>query len=238
MAGNGRILLVEDEPGIARLVKLCLIGSGLDIRWSPELDAAVHDAIEAPPALILVDVADSVQLTEAFASLRATCSAPVMVLTTDDGDTTRRKAEELGVVEVVSEPFEPEDLRRRIEAFLDGEAAKAVIVCEDVELDVLRRKAANHGHLVQLGVVEWRLLETLAAHHGQVASEDELLTEVWGPDYGGEAQYLSVYIEHLRRKIGDWQHRIIEEMGEGYCLAEQTSSATGAYASERSFVCA
>jgi two-component system KDP operon response regulator KdpE len=148
---------------------------------------------------------------------------PVIVLTAHHEQAEKIRALDTGADDYVTKPFDTEELFARVRAALrrapHAATAESLIRIDDLEIDLARRLVTRNGEQVHLTRTELSLLEILVRHPGKLLTQELLLREVWGPEYGTESNYLRVYIGQLRKKLGDdaaHPRLILTEPGIGY----------------------
>jgi DNA-binding response OmpR family regulator len=203
---SGRVVLIEDEPGIVDFVRRGLAAADFAV-------AVALDGIEGE-RLALGDGVDAVVLDlmlprrgglEILASVRrARPSVPVIVLTARGEVEDRVAGLEAGAVDYLVKPFSVAELVARVRAQLRvaEQASTSTLRAEDIEVDLLTRKVSRGGRSVVLSTTEFELLVYLLRHHGQALSREEILSSVWGYQHDPATNVVDVYIGYLRRKLG------------------------------------
>ena len=172
---------------------------------------------------------------------------PILLLTARDREDDVVQGFEAGADDYITKPFSYRTLMARIDALLRraGLAPAAerpgTFSCGELAVDFARRQVRLHGQTVDLTPKEYRILEELARHSGQMVSHEVLLARIWGEDYRDEPQYLKTYVYRLRRKIEEDPHRpqyILTHYGGGYCLAGEKNDGTAVAAAAHSAVAA
>lgn len=200
------ILVVDDEPKIARLIRAALSRELYEVLQAPDGAAGVEMIESERPDLVLLDVMMPVMDgMEACKRIRELSDVPIIMLTARQTEDDRVKGLDLGADDFVPKPFSPAELEARIRAVLrrsrpDPTPAPAY---DDgtLHIDFDRRSVSLHGEPVRLTRTELRLLEVLARDPGRVFLGSELRDRVWGDDYGASSEQLRTYIRYLRRKI-------------------------------------
>ncbi len=207
MSTEPLLLVVDDEAGILRLMKLELSAQGFRVVTAGDGEAAVRLAEEHRPDAVLLDVMmPGLSGLEVMRRLRERSNVPVLLVTAKDKDTDKVRGLELGADDYIVKPFNPDELGARVRAVLRRMVAQDVehvIRVSDVEIDLNRRLVKKAGEPVALTRTEWLLLQHLAANAGKVMLNTELLTKVWGPEYRDDLQYLRVWVSRLRAKLED-----------------------------------
>ncbi|MBV8886368.1 MAG: response regulator transcription factor [Chroococcidiopsidaceae cyanobacterium CP_BM_RX_35] len=220
-----RVLVVEDEPGIAQFVcqglreasyavDLASDGAeGLDYALAAEYDAIVLD--------ILLPRIDGLQLLEKLRSHRI--KAPVLLLTALDTVENRVKGLNAGADDYLIKPFAFSELLARIRALLRRPPlqVEAVLRVGELEMDTSRREVRRAGRLIELSQREFALLEYLMGHPCQVLTRTQIAEHVWNFDFANDSNVVDVYIGYLRRKLDrGFNHSLIHTLRSvGYRLA-------------------
>lgn len=217
------VLIVEDEPQLLRALEINLRTHGYHPVTAVDGASALAAATQYRPDLVLLDLGlpdtDGVQVITA---LRAWTQVPIIVLSARHGPEDKVDALDSGADDYVTKPFGLEELLARLRAAERrniGSPGTPVVTTMDFRLDLAGRKAERCGEQVRLTPTEWRIVELLVRHPGQLVGQQKLLMEVWGPAYTHEAQYLRVYLNQLRRKLEPDPTRpryFITESGMGY----------------------
>lgn len=229
------LLVVDDEAGILRLMKLELSAQGFRVITASDGESAITMAEEHRPDAILLDVMmPGISGLEVMRRLRERSNVPVLLVTAKDKDTDKVRGLELGADDYIVKPFNPDELGARIRAVLRrvlSQDVERVVRAGDVEIDLTRRLVKRSGEPVALTRTEWLLLQHLAANAGKVMLNTELLTKVWGPEYRDDLQYLRVWVSRLRAKLEATPSnpRVIKTLqGIGYLFeAESPEAAEG-----------
>lgn len=221
-----RILLVEDEPKMARLIARVLE----DERYAVDV---VHDGTEgleaalsgAHDAVILDRMLPGTDGLDILRELRAEgVSTPVLMLTARGDMPERVEGLDAGADDYLGKPFAFEELLARLRALLrrgDRPVAPESLRFDDVTVDLASRMVLRGGDPVELSPREFSLLETLVRHRGQVLSRDQLLERVWGYDADPAGNVVDLYIHYLRKKLdapGSRDSLIRTVRGAGYTL--------------------
>lgn len=229
MSTDPLLLVVDDEAGILRLMKLELSAQGFRVVTASDGDQAIAMAEDHRPDAVLLDVMmPGLSGLEVMRKLRERSNVPVLLVTAKDKDTDKVRGLELGADDYIVKPFNPDELGARVRAVLRRTLAQdidRVITAGDVEIDLNRRIVKKGGEPVSLTRTEWLLLQHLAANAGKVMLNTELLTKVWGPEYRDDLQYLRVWVSRLRAKLEDTPSNpaIIKTLqGIGYLFEAET----------------
>lgn len=222
-----RILLVDDEPKLVRLVWEVLTATGFDVIATGSGREAVQKVALEQPDLVLLDIvlADEVDGYEVARQVRKFSDVPIIMLTARVEESDLLHGFDAGADDYITKPFSSKELLARVRAVLkragqEG-ATVAEIVCGDLEIDLARRRVTREGKNIHLTRTEFDLLQELATHLNQVLLHDKLLTSVWGPEYRDDLDYLRAYIRYLRRKLEidpSNPRYIVTYQGVGYML--------------------
>ena len=228
------VLVVDDEAGILRLMKLELTSQGFRVIAASNGEEALRLVEEQRPDAVLLVIMPEMSALDVMRRIREQMNVPIIIVTANDSDEDKVRGLEMGADDYVVKPFSPEEIGARIRAVLrraiGNQNADRVIRVQDVEIDLNRRVMSRKGEVISLTRTEWLLLQYLAANAGKVMLNAELLSKVWGPEYHDDVQYLRLWVSRLRRKLEPNPNEpvIIKTMqGIGYMLdAEPAQSAT------------
>jgi two-component system KDP operon response regulator KdpE len=203
----GKILVVDDDPQIRRVMKATLVGHSYEVIEARTGEEALELAPREAPNLVLLDMnMPGMGGLETCRALRAVSDVPVIVLTVRDTEKDKVAALDAGADDYVTKPFGIEELLARIRAALrrasvSPENGPRSLSAPGLEIDFETRRVLAQGKAVRLTPKEFDLLRYLVAHAGKPVTHRELLQAVWGPDYGDEPEYLRVFINQVRKKI-------------------------------------
>ena len=229
----GTILVVEDEPDIAELVKYHLEKAGLAARVVGDGKQALDLIVREQPALVVLDLMlpgmDGMEVCQRLRGSPATRGIPVIMLTAKAEEVDRIVGLEMGADDYVPKPFSPRELVARVKAVLRRAAAppepsEAPVIVGDLRLDPARHEVTKDRQPVSLSAMEFRLLEFFLRHRGRVYSRAQLLDQVWGQDRFVEPRTVDVHIRRLREKIEDHPREptlILTIRGLGYKCREE-----------------
>ena len=204
-----RILLVDDEPKLVRLVWEVLTATGFQVITTGSGREAIEKAAIEQPELILLDIvlADDIDGYEVARRVRAFSDVPIIMLTARAEESDLLLGFDVGVDDYITKPFSSKELLARVRAILKRankdatDAVEGEILCGELHIDMARRRVTRNGESIHLTRTEYNLLHELAMHQNQVLLHDQLLSAVWGPEYRDDLDYLRAYVRYLRRKI-------------------------------------
>jgi len=227
-----RILIVEDEPGIADTLQYALRTEGFDPTWCGTGEEALISARAEPPALVILDVGlPDTSGFEVFKRLRAASDVPVIFLTARSDEIDRVVGLELGADDYINKPFSPRELVARVRGILRRANKTGTPVLANanaqptvpVAVDEGRRQIRFYGRALELSRYEFGLLQTLASRPGHVFSRDALLDRVWGDATESLDRTVDAHVKTLRAKmklVAPALEPIRTHRGSGYALAE------------------
>ena len=222
-----RILLVDDEPKLVRLVWEVLTATGFEVITTGSGREAVQKAALEQPDLILLDIVltDEIDGYEVARRVRKFSEVPIIMLTARVEEVDLLRGFDAGADDYITKPFNSKELLARVRAVLKRSSQEgttvAEIVCGDLQIDLARRRVVRKGESIHLTRTEFNLLQELATHRNQVLLHDQLLTAVWGPEYRDDLDYLRAYVRYLRRKLEidpSKPRYIVTYQGVGYML--------------------
>jgi two-component system KDP operon response regulator KdpE len=228
MTERQRVLVADDDPLIQRLVRTHLDRGGFRVLSAADGEEALDVAMAEQPDLIVLDLMlPKLDGFEVCKRIREFSLVPVVMLTARGEQVDKLRGFEVGADDYLTKPFAPAELLARVRAVLRRAqqgaptSAPAVVRCGDLTIDFARRRVLVKDELVKLTPTEFHVLQQLALNVGKVLSHTELLTQVWGPEYRDDRDYLWAYVRHLRRKLEPDPERprhILSEPGYGYVL--------------------
>ena len=219
------ILVVDDEPQIARTLRINLTARGYDVLTAADGATALRAASDRKPDLVLLDLGlPDLHGTVVIERLRRWTTTPIVVLSAHVDATDKVLALDAGADDYVTKPFGMDELLARLRAALRRAATAtvdgdAVIQTDTFTIDLAAKTVHRDGADVHLTPTEWGIVELLARNKGKLISQKQLLREVWGPEYEAHTHYLRVYLAQLRRKLEldpATPRHLITEPGLGY----------------------
>lgn len=201
-----RVLVVDDEPGIRRVLTGYLRADGFEVLEAGTGAEALRLARRAAPDLVLLDVMlPDLDGIEVLRQLRAASAVYVILVTarTEEADTLVGLA--VGADDYVTKPFSPREVVARVKAVLRRQRGPDLgrLAFDSLLVDIDARTVTVRGEPVTLTALEFDLLVALARAPGRVFSRRQLLEQVWGPDFFGDERVVDVHIRNLRRRLGD-----------------------------------
>jgi len=227
MTGPGaRILIVDDEPAIRRFLRASLAGHGYRVCEAGTGAEALAAVASEPPDLMILDIGLPDMLgVDVVRQVREWNRAPILMLSVRDSERDKVAALDAGADDYLTKPFGMEELLARVRAALRRSEATAegqpIFSAEGLTVDLGARTVTLDGDDLALTPREYDLLRFLVQHAGRVLTHRQLLSRVWGPEYGDETHLLRVNVSNLRRKIERDPGRprlLLTEAGVGYRL--------------------
>jgi DNA-binding response OmpR family regulator len=203
------VLLVEDDPLAARLLRLTLEPRGYQITVVQTGEAAEATLDRLRPSIVVLDLTlPGIDGLEVCRRLRARSLVPIVVVTARSNRDDRVQSLRMGADDILTKPYDPEELALRLEGVLRRAAGGAPAIPDpyhfrDLAVDFTAHRTTLRGQELGLTQCEQRLLEILARGAGMVQLADDLLVEVWGPHAIGQYATLHLHISRLRHKLGD-----------------------------------
>jgi two-component system KDP operon response regulator KdpE len=230
MARSTKILVVDDEPAIRRLLRTSLAAQDYAIIEAASGAEALERAAQEKPDLLILDLGlPDIGGIEVIRAIRGRSDVPIIVLSVRDDERGKVEALDLGADDYVTKPFGTEELVARIRTALrhrfQAQGEKPLFTAGELSVDLVRRIVRRGGEEVHLSRKEYDLLAELVANAGKVLTHRHILGKVWGPAHTEDAQYLRVFIRSLRNKLEPDPARpqyILTEPGVGYRLREGT----------------
>ena len=222
------ILLVDDDVLLCNTFELILTDMGFNVEMAHNGVEGLKKAYKLQPDVILLDVMmpdmDGWETCQRFKEM---CDVPIIMLTAIDSQENVIKGLDLGADDYIVKTVTAEELGARIRAvlrrasrsYMNSSKQKPIITQDNLVIDFDKHEVTVDNERVDLSPTEFRLLSVLARHKGRVLPHDFLLTQVWGPEYIGEIDYLRLYISYLRRKLEkdpSNPNLIYNEWGVGY----------------------
>lgn len=221
MATSEKILIIDDEVQIRRLLRLTLETAGWKVGEAEAGMAGLSEAAFFRPDCVILDLGlPDLPGTEVLKRLREWSQTPVLILSVHDDPIDKVQALEMGADDYVTKPFDAAELVARCRAIMrrrESREENPVFEAGSLTIDFAARAVHVKGHLVDFTATEYALLRLLALNAGRVLTHSQILRQIWGPKAEEQRQYLRVYIAAIRRKAGD-SLNIKTESGIGYRL--------------------
>lgn len=217
------IMVVDDDPNIAQLVKLYLEKEGFDVSVETRGDDAMAAFQKNPPSLMLLDVMlPGLDGWQVCRGIRQMSNIPIIMLTAKDETFDKVLGLELGADDYVTKPFEGKELVARVKAVLrraaPGESEKNTLSFPGLTISLEKYEVHFQGKLIEMPPKELEVLYFLASHQNRVFTREQLLEQVWGFDFFGDSRTVDVHIKRLREKLQGseslgWQIRTVWGVG-------------------------
>jgi len=218
------ILIIEDEPPLRKLLTITLTSKGYKTVDADNGREGARLAASVRPELILLDLGlPDIDGKEVLHSVREWSQIPVIVCSVRDDDAEIIQALEMGAVDYVTKPFNPDVLLARVYANIrksvTQEAGEPMLVNGHIRMDLVRHEVFLNGQKATFTPKEYELLRYFLMHRGKMLTHKNILKDVWGPAHGEDMQYLRVYVSQLREKLENADPEgtyIVTEPGIGY----------------------
>lgn len=222
-----RILVVDDEPRYLRLMEANLTSEGFDVIKGANGQEAVDRVASHQPDLVLLDI--MMPVLDGFAAcerIREFSMVPIIMVTARGEENARVRGLDLGADDYIVKPFSATELLARVRAVLrrvktSGGTQQSVFHHGNLKIDFARAEVFRNDKIVYLSATEYRLLLQFAHNQGQVMTSEDLLVNVWGPEYREDKEILWVSISRLRQKLEDDPKNpfhIVTRSGMGYTM--------------------
>jgi DNA-binding response OmpR family regulator len=234
--GPQRVLVVEDEEGIASFVAMYLKKGGFAVSVAASGAEALAKAGAEHPALIVLDLGlPDIDGIDVCKRIRQRSDVPVLMLTARDDDVDKIIGLEVGADDYLTKPFNPRELVARVKSILRRTAParrqveSSVLTHGELTIDSGGREVTVADVAIQLAPKEFDLLWELLDHRGLVLTRDQLLERVWGYTFAGDTRTVDVHVRQVRRKLGD-ACPIVTVWGVGYKVAPEPRPAAASTA--------
>ncbi len=224
----GNILIVEDDPNIRKLVRVNLVKRGYTVCEAADSREALARFQEEAVDLVLLDlVLPGLSGVDICAWIRARSTVPIIVLSARLEEDLKVAALDAGADDYVTKPFGQEELLARVRAFLRRSysvpaVSEPKLQMGDLVIDLDARRVFIGSEDLHLTRTEYTILAVLAHHPDAIVTHDELIAQVWGPEYRGSNHYLHNYLGRLRKKLGTYGDLLETIPGMGYNLHLRT----------------
>lgn len=225
-----QILIVEDEAHIRKFLRIALEANGYEVIESRRGEEGLDLALKHSPSLIILDLGlPDIDGQAVISRLREWCETPILVMSVRSDEREIVRALDSGANDYVTKPAGIAELLARIRVLLrdqdPDQSETGIVECGTLQIDLARRLVTQDGALVRLTRKEYELLRLLTIGAGRVLTHEELLAEIWGPEFARETHHLRVLVSSLRHKIGDdpgAPEYILTEKGVGYRLLAES----------------
>ena len=229
-----RVVIIEDDDELATLIEMPLKAKGFQTRRAPSGEEGLALIWESRPDLLLLDIMlpgmSGFDVCHTLRHEDTTRDLPIIILSSNDSDEDIVRGLNLGADDYLTKPFSPSVLLARIGSVLrraarpaetpEPAAPEATLACEGISLDVERFLAVCDGNALDLGVSEFRILQTLMSQRGKVLTRDQIIKAVHGENYPVTGRSVDVQIVSLRKKLGTYANLIETVRGIGYRFVE------------------
>lgn len=204
---SARVLMVDDEPQLRRVMRTALVANGYEAYEARTGEEALETLRDNSPDIILLDMnMPGMGGMAACRAIRGQSDAAILVLSVRDSEKDKIAALDAGADDYITKPFSVDELMARIRANLrrlpaQGEQAQPLVISSDLTVDFSTRTVVAHGQPVRLTPKEFELLHYLVSNANKPVPHRRLLQTLWGPEYGDEVEYLRVFVSQLRKKI-------------------------------------
>lgn len=226
LAQVAKILVIDDAPQIRRVLRTALGAHGYEVATAASGEEGLESWRQWQPQLVILDLAlPGMGGLEVCRRLRQQTAVPILVLSVRDAEAQKVEALDAGADDYITKPFGAQELLARIRSVLRrGAPAEMgpIVPWGPLSIDLNRRTVTRAGEELKLTPKEFELLRYFLAHPSRVLTHRALLQAVWGADYGGQTEYLRVFVNQLRRKLeADPAHPqfLLTEPWVGYRLA-------------------
>jgi two-component system, OmpR family, response regulator RegX3 len=227
-----RILIIEDEPGLAESVRYALESEGFEVTVAVTGFTGLDLARRTSPDLVLLDLMlPEMSGLDVCRQIRLSSDVPIIMLTAKDSEADKVTGLELGADDYMTKPFSMRELIARVRAHLRRSAKSGALTESNevlrggsIELDIDAHVTRVGGGEVELRPKEFELLESLMRRKNRLAARHTLIDEVWGPSYFGDTKTLDVHIKRLREKLeadSSKPRHIVTVRGLGYKFVDE-----------------
>jgi two-component system, OmpR family, KDP operon response regulator KdpE len=223
-----KVLVIDDDPSLLQALRLSLRASGHEVITAINGEQGISQTALVSPDVIILDLGlpdlDGFQVCK---RIRQWSMVPIIVLSATGSEDRKVSALDMGADDYVTKPFGMAELAARIRTAIrhrnidHKHQDRVQISVGSLELDLVHREARIRDRHIELTTKEFDLLSYLVEHVGKTCTRQMILIAVWGPGYADEAQYLHVYVNRLRQKLGETSGIVIKTApGVGYSLAK------------------
>jgi two-component system, OmpR family, KDP operon response regulator KdpE len=221
-----RVLVVDDDPSLLRVLRVGLRAHGHEVSVASNGEQGISQAALLSPDVIVLDLGlPDVDGLTVCRRIRGWSDVPIVVLSANDAEDRKVAALNEGADDYVTKPFGMAELEARIRTAIRHQRvepdapAPTVITVGDVSIDLVHHEAHVKGSPVRLTSKEFGVLSFLMRNEEKVCTHEMILTAVWGASYARESQYLHVYVNRIRQKLGENSGLFLRAVpGVGYVL--------------------
>ena len=228
MNSGAKILVIDDERSIRRLLEVSLSSEGYSIYLAKSGKDGLTQFDSVRPDIVILDLGlPDIDGAEVLSKIRERSSTPVIILTVKGSDADKVQLLDAGADDFITKPFSIKELAVRIRVALRHTLnlkKEPVFESGALKIDLSTRNVWGKGELIKLTATEYDLLKILAQNEGKIVTQKHLLREVWGKTAEGQSHYLRIYFAQLRKKLDKYSlsNIIITEPGVGYRLNLET----------------
>lgn len=216
-----KALIIDDEQQMRRLLRMVLESRGYEVCEAADGGTGLQAAAFHRPDVVLLDLGlPGMDGIETLSRLREWSDVPVLVLSVRDQEAVKVQALEAGADDYVTKPFGSAELVARLDVIRRrrGPRQSPELVAGPLTLDLLHHEGRLGGELLKLTPTEFQLLRILTEFSGRVVTRNQIIRHVWPGQNSDPGEGLRVHINHLRKKLGSGEVRIVNEPGVGYRL--------------------
>jgi two-component system KDP operon response regulator KdpE len=226
-----KVLVIDDDPSLLRAMRLGLRSGGHEVFTAANGEQGLTETAVSSPDIVILDLGlPDIDGLEVCRRIRQWSDVPIVVLSATETEARKVAALDGGADDYITKPFGMAELEARIRVALRRsksdsiEAQPSTLSVGALQLDLVHHDAQLGGATVELTAKEFDVLAFLARYAGRTCTHEMILSAVWGPGYGREAQYLHAYMHRLRQKLHDPSGRLIRTIpGVGYVLGAEDS---------------
>ncbi len=200
-----RVLVIDDEAPILRALKINLTARKYEVSTAADGASGLAAMARERPDVLILDLGlPDMDGTDVIRGVRGWTSTPIIVLSAWGQESQKVAALDAGADDYVTKPFGMDELLARLRAAVRRASPapdEPVVTTDEFTVDLARKRVTRGGGDVRLTPTEWQVLEVLVRNADRLVTQRQLLSEVWGPGYQNEANYLRVYMANLRRKL-------------------------------------
>ncbi len=227
---NNKVLIVDDEPDVVRLVANSLACNGFQIFTASDGPTAITIARDEEPGLIILDIVmpgmSGFEVTRALKGDNSTVQIPILILSARNEEVDRVTGFELGVDDFVSKPFSPRELVLRAKAIMSRRSRTSdegqLFRCGEITVDTQRHEVSFRNQVIHLTMTEFKILAELMSASGRVVTREDLLGLVWGKERTLDVRTVDTHLRRLRERLGVAAAQIQTVRGFGYRIEGRT----------------